>query len=185
MAEVKPRFWSNFRVLLIITIIIVAIAAFFAVVYTALRFSGRAIVEAVIVGDTGPIVSRDDWPQPLKNLIRESDDFEIEESTIQVYCLCKGMDREYVWRMDASPGLFEHVSQSWNLSQVDAPKWPILDGNSMISGKPTPSWWSPQRDDKTLFFVCPQTLGGLKGDRFQVALDKKRHLIFVHYWDNF
>ena len=87
--------------------------------------------------------------------------------------------------MDAAPGVFEQLSDRWKLTPVEDPQWYVLGDSSHISGEPTPSWWSPERDGETLFFVCPQTLGGEKGGRFQVALDEKRETIFVHYWFNF
>jgi len=140
---------------------------------------------AMLVGDKGPVTSRDDWPRPLLALLSESDGIEFDESTIQVHCLCQGFDPEYVWRMDAAPGVFQRVSERWGLTPVDDPKWRVLDGRSGLSGEPTPSWWCPQRDGQTMFYACPQSLGGHKGDRFQVALDKTRNTIFVHYWFNF
>jgi len=140
---------------------------------------------AVLVGDTGPVTSSDDWPQPLAELIGESDGVEIDESTIRVHCLCRGFDPEYVWRMDAARGMLEHLSDRWQLTQVDGLRWPVLNGRSQLSGEPTPTWWSPQRDADTSFYVCRHTLAGDEGDLFQVALDKKRNTIFVHYWFHF
>ncbi len=181
MAEVRHGFQFRNRTLLIVTTIVLIVLAGFAV----LRWSTEQAIEAMMVGNTGAVESRDDWPQPLKALTDESDGIEIDESTVEVHCLCQGFDPEYVWRMDAAPGLFEGISQRWKLSPVDDPKWYVLSGRSQLSGEPTPSWWSPQRDGQTSFFACPQTLGGHKGDRFQVAFDKKRNVIYVHYWFNF
>ena len=160
-------------------------AAIIGTAYVAFRHASEQMIYDIMVGNTGPITSRDDWPRPLAALAEEPGSIKIDESTLHIYCLCQGMDPEYVWRMEATPGLFEHLSQRWELTQVENPKWSVLDGHSSLSGIATPPWWSPKRDSKTLFFACPQSLGGLKGDRFLVALDKKRNLIFVHYWFNF
>jgi hypothetical protein len=88
-------------------------------------------------------------------------------------------------RVDAGPGLLERLKLRWKLTQISHPDWPVLKGHSDISGVATPPWWSPKDDDDTTFFVCPQTLAGEKGDRFLVAFDGKRNVIFVHYWFNF
>ena len=177
--------------------IVLVIAAILAVLLLAgfllLRLSSYMLIEAVIVGDTGPVTSSKEWPRPLTELVADSrrsdvdetDRFSIDESSLQIYCLCHGMDEEYVWRMDASPGLFEHIQEEWSLTQIENPNWPVLHGKSNLSGVPTPSWWSPKRDADTSFYVCPQTLARDKGDRFNVAFDKKRGVIFVRYWFNF
>lgn len=65
----------------------------------------------------------------------------------------------------------EQISERWKLTPADNPKWYVLDGHSRLSGEPTPSWWSPQRDGETLFFACSQTLGGCKDDRFRVVFE--------------
>ncbi|MBN2024587.1 MAG: hypothetical protein JW809_17540 [Pirellulales bacterium] len=140
---------------------------------------------AMLVGNTGPVPSRDDWPDPLKSLVDEPNGVTIAPSTIQVHCLCQGWDPEFVWRMDATPGLFEHLKDRWKLTRISNPNWPVLKGRSRLSGVETPPWWSPRDDDDTTFFACPQTLAGEKDNRFQVALDKKQNTIFVHYWFNF
>ncbi len=88
--------------------------------------------------------------------------------------------------MDAGPGVFAHLESRWELTRVDNPNGHVLRGYSHNSGEPTPSWWSPDRaNDETLFFACPQTLGGEKGPRFQIALDREQDTVFVHYWFNF
>ena len=143
------------------------------------------IIDATMVGETGPVASPEAWPDPLKSLTEDLGEAELDRASIQVYCLCQGMDPEYVWRMDAAPGLFEHIEDRWGLSRIDNPNWRVLDGSSSLSGVATPDWWSPQRDKGTSFFVCPQELEGRKGDRFKVALDAERNTIFVHYWFNF
>jgi hypothetical protein len=74
----------------------------------------------IFTGETGPVSSRADWPRPLKDLLDDSDGIEIDESTIQVHCLCGGVyDKEFVWRMDAAPGLFELLEKRWKLTLVN------------------------------------------------------------------
>lgn len=87
--------------------------------------------------------------------------------------------------MDAASGLLEDLERRWTLTQISRPNWPVLKGRSSISGIATPPWWSPKDDGQTTFFACPQTLAREKGDRFLVAFDPRRNVIFVHYWFNF
>ncbi len=161
------------------------IVATLCAILLAIVCGDHAIVEAVFVGQTGTVTNPSDWPEPLKKLCDESKVMAIPTSTIQVHCLCHGMDYEYVWRMEATPGLFDHIKNRWELSPVSDPHWRVLDGTSSLSGESTPSWWSPSRDRNTMFYACRRSLAGEKGDRFQVALDKHRNVVFVHYWFNF
>ncbi|MBN2294409.1 MAG: hypothetical protein JXM70_18415 [Pirellulales bacterium] len=181
MNEPPSRSQSCSCVFLVLTAIVVCFLGGFAVIW----MGGGFIVEAVLVGETGPVTSRENWPDPLKSLAEELGETELDQTTIRVYCLCHGMDREYVWRMDAAPGLFEHIKERWGLTRIENPDWRILDGSSRLSGIATPDWWSPQQDGNTSFFVCPQELAKGKDDRFKVAFDEQRNVIFVHYWFNF
>ena len=147
--------------------------------------SQRAFFEAVLVGETGPVSSPDQWPKPLKDLLAEAKRANLEIVSVQVHCLCQGFDPEYVWRMEATPGLLEHIKQKWELSQVNEPGQVIRTGQSRISGKQAPLWWSPMKCKNCEFYVCKRTLEREKSDRFQVALDRDGQVIFVHYWFNF
>lgn len=148
-------------------------------------FGGGAIVHAVIVGNTGPVTSLSDWPEPLRDLCKDFGIDPLAASKIQVHCLCHGMDREYVWRMDATPGLFEHIEKRWRLSPVPSPNWRVLKGASSLSGESTPPWWSPTKAEGTTFYECPASRAGEKGHRYRVAFDSNQGVIFVHYWFNF
>lgn len=175
------RFQFRLRTVLVITTILAILLA----AYIAWDRAQREFFHAILVGKTGPVQSRDDWPEPLRAILADAKDGDLDERAIQVYCLCQGFDPEFVWRMDAATGLLEHLEQRWKLGQVSHPNWAVLKGHSNLSGVATPTWWSPKDDGQTTFFVCPQTLAGEKGDRFLVAFDKRRNLIFVHYWFNF
>ncbi len=175
-AQSRTRIWPYAFI-----VVAVCLVGGFALV----RLGARYAIEAVLVGQTGPVTSREDWPDPLKSLAEDLGDAELDQASIQVYCLCQGFDPEYVWRMDATPGLFEHIEDRWGLSRIEDPDWRVLDGASSLSGVATPDWWSPQRDEGTLFFVSPQELAKEKGPRFKVALDTQRNVLFVHYWFNF
>ena len=175
----ERRIQFGLRTLFVVTTIV-------AVPFAGYVLWNRMMEEALhafLVGKTGPVTSRDDWPGPLKELINEPE-IKLNETTVQVHCLCQGWDPEYVWRMEAGPGVFEHIKNRWKLTATDA-NWHIYKGFSHNSGEPTPAWWSPKQNAQTLFFACPRTLGGNKSDRFLVALDQEHGTIFVHYWYNF
>ncbi len=181
MSSPQPTFQFSLRTLFVLT----AIASFLLAGYVLWNHAMKQFFHDVLVGETGPVESCSDWPDPLRALVEKTNGLEIDQSTIRVYCLCQGFDPVYVWRMDVAPGSFEHIRDRWKLTQVTNPNWPILEGRSSISGVATPPWWTPKDDGSTSFFVCPQTLAGEKGDRFLVALDTRRNTIFVHYWFNF
>jgi len=168
-------------ILLIVSLCGALLGAFALVMW----WGGGAITHAVLVGNTGPVTNPSDWPEPLQNLRKDFGITSLPTSKIQVHCLCHGMDREYVWRMDAAPGLFEHIQKRWQLSPVSNPNWPVLKGQSSLSGESVPAWWSVTHAKSTTFYECPASLAGEKGDRFRVAFDKDHGIIFVHYWFNF
>ena len=180
MSQEPARFQFRLRTVFIITAIL-------AVLLSAYSFLERAEQEfaRALAGKTGPVNSRDDWPKPLKAILAEWEAGDLNERGIQVFCLCQGFDPEFVWRMDAAPGLLEDLKRRWTLTQVGRPNWPVLKGRSNISRIATPPWWSPKDDGQTTFFACSQTLAGEKGDRFLVAFDPRQDVIFVHYWFNF
>lgn len=177
----RPPHWALLIVLTLCSVVAVLAGACALAVWVG----GGAIVDAVLVGNTGPVTNPSDWPEPLQNLRKDFGTAPQPTSKIQVHCLCHGMDQEYVWRMDAVPGLFEHIQKSWRLAPVSNPDWRVLKGKSSLSGEPTPPWWSPTPGDSTTFYACPASLAGEKGHRFRVAFDRDQGIIFVHYWFNF
>jgi len=177
MAHAHTKFKFRLRTIFVITTVIAILLAWWC--------AQMSWFDALLVGKTGPVTSRDDWPKPLKELLDGTKELQLDESSIQVHCLGEGFDPEFVWRMDAAPGLFEHVKQRWNLTPISKPQWPILKRRSPISARAAPPWWSLKDDGNTDFFVSPQELAKEKGDRFQVARDRKRNKIFVRYWFNF
>jgi len=136
--------------------------------------------------NTGPVKLRDEWPQPLKDLSDALGESFCDESTIQLHCLCRGWDPEYVWRMKLAPGMFEKIERQWRLSRTFDPAHFKMEGyESRLSGLATPEWWSPKDDGNTSFYVSAQVLARGKSDRFHVAVDKKRETVFVYWWFNF
>jgi hypothetical protein len=176
------RRWFRFSWLLAVatfSVLGIAILALF-------HWASNGFLSATLVGHTGPVERRDDWPRPLTELLDAEGATSRYESTIQVDCLCRGFDPEYVWRMEATPGLFAKIEKRWRLSKTTDPQLYKLEGyKSRLSGVATPVWWSPRDDGSTSFYVNPQALAREKGDRFHVALDNKRNLIFVYHWFNF
>jgi hypothetical protein len=139
-------------------------------------------MHGVFAGNTGPVSLRADWPQPLKELLDESRGIKIDESTIQVHCLNGGAyDQEFVWRMDAAPGLFELLESRWKLTPVDGPEWGIFEGYvAPLTHVRAPDWWSPRDDGQTSFYESPYGFEG-RGDRFHIAVDGERSTIWVQF----
>jgi|GEM_PF-1820309 len=138
----------------------------------------------VFTGKTGPVSEQADWPRPLKKLLNDSGGIEINESAIQVHCLCGGVyDKEFVWRMDAAPGLFELLEKRWKLTPINGPDWGVLEGYaSSMTRVQSPAWWSPQDDDRTSFYTSPRgAYNEYGGDLFLVAVNEGRSTIFVYF----
>jgi hypothetical protein len=149
-----------------------------------LLIGSRLLIHAVVVGETGPVESRDKWPDPLKKLVVERPEVAID--TIKVYQLCQGCDPEYVIRFDAPTDLMDFVVETWELTEVSSPRLPsVFKGRSQISGVATPEWWKPSSIQDIKYYVCPRTLAGEKSDRFQVAYSESTKVLYVHYWFNF
>ena len=176
-----PKRQFTLRTLLLLTTVIAAVLG------SCIGWcrSQRSQYQAYLARMTGPVISRDDWPLPLKEVLEVPEGVELDESAIQVYCLNRGFDPEFVWRMDATPGLLEHLKQQWRLTQVAGPGSVMIQRKSRFSGIATPVWWSPKDDGDTMFFVNPNELEREKSDRLQVAYDAKQQAIFVWYWFNF
>lgn len=137
------------------------------------------------VGKTGPVESRDDWPEVLIALTRECP-HSIEMDSVRVYCLCNGMDREYAISMEASPEVFDDVIRQWKLVKVPNPIMKrVFEGRSPLSGVQTPAWWNAAAIADITYYACPSTLEGEKGHRFQAAYTKDGNTLFIHYWFNF
>jgi hypothetical protein len=143
-------------------------------------------MHAIFRGKTGPVLLRVEWPQPLKDLLGDSDAVEIDESSITVHCLNGGVwDREFVWRMENAPGLFELIEKRWKLDPVDGSDWGVLEGYiAPMAHERTPAWWTPRDDGQTVFYVSPYGYDGM-GDHFRVGVDENRNTIWVDFYYKF
>ena len=144
----------------------------------------KEFFHAIVVGKTGPIEVRELWPKPLEQLVKDSP-IELTQQTLRVHCMCQGFDPEYVWRMDGDQKQMDHLAQQWKLTQVIMPRTKIFTGRSSLSGLPVPDWWKPSQIKDIVYYVCPSTLEGEKGDRYQVAFSGQEGTIYVHYRFNF
>ena len=152
--------------------------------FLALLRGMKEFFHAIVVGETGAIEVRELWPKPLE-MLDEGSPFEISQQTLRVHCMCQGFDPEYVWRMDGDQEQMDHLIQQWKLTQVTMPRSKIFIGQSSLSGLPVPDWWKPSQIKDVVYYVCPSTLAGEKGDRFQVAFSEQEGTIYVHHWFNF
>jgi hypothetical protein len=173
----KPS-WSASRIILVVVLVLLLLlgsAAWYV------NYAMRAFVHGFVAGEPGPVTSADEWPRPLKELVRDAERAKIVVQDLQVQCMCRGWETEYVWRMQSTSELRDFLKNRWKLSPMPPPLDGIFCGRSMNSGNKTPEWWSPKESTKTQFYVC--TMAGEYGDRFQVAIDEERRLIFVHYYE--
>lgn len=168
----------------ILCLAITAIIALLFCGFLVMYIGGHFIIEAVLVGRTGPVETRDKWPDPLKELVDERQEIVID--SIKVYQLCQGMDSEYAFRIDAPTDLLDHIVEKWGLSEVPPKQLSsVFHGRSQLSGVATPNWWKPLSIQDIKCYVCPNTLAREKGNRFQVAYSESTRVLYVHYWFNF
>lgn len=181
-ASQSPPFQFRLRTLFIVTVL-VTIPLAGCVVWNRMM---ERFFHSVYVGTTGPVNTLKDWPRPLTALIDELDAAGLDRNTLKIYCLCRGFDWEFVWRMEGDASMLKLLQDKWELTQVADPDWFILkNGRSHNSGVPLPDWWAPQQNDQTTFYANPQGIHGGKGDHIHVAFDAATQTIFVHCWDNF
>ena len=144
-----------------------------------------AFFHGFVAGEPGPAASPADWPKPLKALVADAkaEEDRVAVKILEVQCMCQGWEKEFIWRMESTPGLFDFLKKRWALSAMPSPERGIFCGYSMYSGDETPSWWTPKERKGTEFYACRRTIASEAGDRFQVAVDDERQLIFVHYYE--
>jgi hypothetical protein len=176
----ESPFQFRIRTLFIVTTVVGVLLAIFILWNRAMdRF-----FHGIFVGETGPVVFREQWPRPLIELIEDSSPSVAIES-IKVFCLCQGFDPEYVWRMDGDSEMVSHLVERWRLTQVADPQSPVFQGRSHNSGVAVPEWWKPWENSDSVYYLCPATLAGDKSDRFQVVFSESEKSIYIHYWFNF
>lgn len=179
MDDVQPRPAYRLRTLFWVTGILAVLLA----LYVAWDRAMDRFFSDLLVGETGPVESIDDWPRPLKELADETS--LASPSNIQIHCLCQGFDPEYVWKMPCDDESFAEIESRWRLSVIPTPSTSVYRGFSQNSGHPTPDWWNPTNLTNVSYYACPQVLAGGKSDRFQVAYHAETDTLFVHYWFNF
>lgn len=171
----------SYRTPLLIGVAVLMLVAGVAVWYL---YRMHAFFHGFVAGNGRfPVTSAEEWPKPLKALVKDATEKKIEVRDLRVECMCKGYETEYVWRMQSTPGLFEFLVARWKLSSVPPSDHGIFCGTSMYSGDYTPEWWSPMETPKTRFYICSRRLANEYGDQFQVAIDDDRQLIFVQYYE--
>jgi hypothetical protein len=52
-----------------------------------------------------PVTATKDWPKPLTELVKDVKHEKIAVQDLNVECMCRGYETEYVWRMQSTPGL--------------------------------------------------------------------------------
>ncbi|MEN6450078.1 MAG: hypothetical protein ABFC96_06280 [Thermoguttaceae bacterium] len=148
----------------------------------------RQFFHGMVAGNPGPVTSASQWPKPLQQLTSDAKRERIQVLDLEVQCMCKGMETEYVWRMRLTPQFFDFLEKRWKLSPVPRSEHGIYSGRSMYSGEKTPEWWSPMQNENAKFYESERLSAaaravpeGTFGDQFRVAVDADRQVIFVHY----
>jgi hypothetical protein len=171
---------SKIRTILVVVLVVLLLSGL-GVWYVNHRM--RAFFHAFVAGEPGPVTSADEWPRPLKELVKDAEFAKIAVQNLEIQCMCRGWETEYVWRMQSTSVLCDFLKKRWKLSPIPPPEHGIFCGRSMNSGEKAPEWWSPKESLKTQFYACSRRMAREYGDQFQVAIDDERQLIFVHYYE--
>jgi hypothetical protein len=135
--------------------------------YSFTRFGGRAI-------------SRDEWPTPLVELVRDMESQNVPVKGIDVYL---DSDNAYYWKCDATPKLLESMTTRWTLTRADKGRYRTI---TIFLNRMPPAFSSrtEQFDEDTVYYVSkeikPEGIG--KGDLYWVALSANGHDVFVRYF---
>ncbi len=125
----------------------------------------------------GRIVPKQEWPQTLIDLLKDTEQHHIKVGDIRVYQ--RSYD-EYYWKFDSSPELFSLMSKRWELS--------IVKSNDIIQRfqerMPTSLAWL-SHSGGTAYYFSANWLAGEKGHLYGVMTDKTNKVIVVRYYYNF
>jgi len=175
----RRAFQYSLRTLFIVTTVI---ALLLGLIVWYLN-SMHAFFHGFVAGAPRAIESPEDWPRTLKELVTDAKQANVVVQGLEVQCMCRGWETEYIWRMQVTPGLVAFITARWKLSATTWPSDGVFCGASHLSGDRTPAWWSPQEGGKTAYFVCNRSRASEFGDHFQVGIDEDRQVIFVRYYE--
>jgi hypothetical protein len=123
-----------------------------------------------------PLIWRDDWPQPLKELLEDADRRQIKVEQIVVYDCSDCSDpfggETYFWQTTDSAGALALMTESWGLSSIGK-------SDRMVERFWWEMPWALRRScdpNKIEYFA-----NSGRGDRFLVMHDKARGLLVVRY----
>jgi hypothetical protein len=132
----------------------------------------NSFFDAVVVGNSGPVTSPEEWPSALKTLAESASEESIELNGLHVHCLASGMAIEYIWRMDTTPGMFKLMKKKFRLTPSAKPP-----GDLFVRQPELPKWWNPLVSDSTEYFAARSSLD----DVYCVLHDEEHELLYVYY----
>jgi hypothetical protein len=164
----KRKLTNLFLVALVLYVLVVIAVCFreFNPPYTFTRFGGRA-------------VSRDEWPKPLVEFVR---DMERKNAPVEGLDVYLDSDNAYYWKCDATPKLLESMTARWTLRQADKRRYRTI---TIFLNRIPPAFSSlaEQFNEDTIFYVSKEIKpeGTGKGDLYWVALSPNGHDVIVRY----
>lgn len=170
-----PRLRFSMRAMLIVVALLCGILG----AYAWFNMMMASFFEDVFAGKHGPVASRDEWPEPLKDLVKRADEVGVDAAGADVYCIAHGLAVEYVWRMPNADGLMALIQKEFDLYQDDArAKSTSLD----FAG--APPWWSPPKPATVQPLFGRKSNIGDNGYKFIVVNDEQNGFIYVYFNDN-
>ncbi|QDU54126.1 hypothetical protein [Aeoliella mucimassa] len=132
--------------------------------------------EAVFEGNSGEVMSSEDWPLALKQFDEAANQAGVVIDDLQVYCMANGLSIAYVWRMRATSGLQEFMTEEYGLSDYTPP-----ESHRFRAQPRLPDWWDPQEHSGTHYYAA--NLGEI-GRQYVVLVDETNEVIYVYFYDN-
>lgn len=135
----------------------------------------------------GPLPSRQDWPEPIRDLNAKMTDAGIAVEPFEVF-LVYGQPGStlstVICRMPDSPAVVEFLKEAIGMLPEAGKNLQYLEmvERGVAADAPDDWWIGPQ--DATPIFVSKNVLEGGEGDMYVLAHAPKRNRVYFHYYFN-
>jgi len=136
----------------------------------------------------GPLPTRQDWPEPIRDLHSKMTEAGISAEPFEVY-LVYGQPGStlstVICRMPHSVEVVDFLKKSIGMLPEDGknPRYLESVGREVAAYVPAEWWIDPQ--DELPAFVSKNVIEGGEGDMYVLVADAKRNRISLHYYFNF
>lgn len=136
----------------------------------------------------GPLPTRQDWPEPIRDLHSKMTDAGTTAEPFEVY-LVYGQPGStlstVVCRMPHSTEVVEFLRETIGMLPEDGKNPRYLESVERELAARVPAEWWIDPEDEAPAFVSKNVIEGGEGDMYALVADTKRNRIFLHYYFNF